>query len=177
METMEAIARRQSCRAYTGEQITEEELQTILEAANAAPAGMGRYDTERLTVIQNPELLARLDAAGAAFFGNPEGHPLYGAPTLILVSAAVQENKLSPVAYSNAACIIENMAIAAADLGLGGVYIMGIIHAISMNKELSDELRIPQGFAPVSAFAVGKAAMPLEARELTVTRISTDYIR
>jgi nitroreductase len=177
METMKAIASRQSCRAYTGEQITDEELQTILEAANAAPVGNGRYDTERLTVIQNPELLARLDAAGAAFFGNPESHPLYGAPTLILVSAAAQDNKLNPVVYSNAACVMENMAIAAADLGLGGVYIMGIIPMISKDKVLSDELRIPQGFMPVSAFAVGKAAIPLNVRELTVTRIITDYIR
>ncbi len=37
MNTMETICSRKSIRTYTGEQITEEQLNTILKAANAAP--------------------------------------------------------------------------------------------------------------------------------------------
>jgi FMN reductase (NADPH) len=85
METMKAIINRQSCRAYTGEQLTESELQTILKAANAAPVAFGYYDEVKLTVIQNPALLAKIDAAGATFFGNPNLKVRYNAPTLILV--------------------------------------------------------------------------------------------
>lgn len=53
MNTMETICSRKSVRTYTGEQITEEQLNTILKAANAAPVGMGQYEGVHLTVITN----------------------------------------------------------------------------------------------------------------------------
>ena len=107
METMKAIASRQSCSTYTGEQITDDELQTILKAANAAPIGMGKFEEVKLTVIQNKDLLNKFDSTGAKFFGNPESHPLYGAPTVILVSAINPGNAHTFVSYCNAACIVE----------------------------------------------------------------------
>lgn len=177
METLKAIKNRQSCRAYTGEQITESELQTILEAANAAPVGMGKYEDVRLTVVQNKDLLAKLDAAGAVFFGNPDMHPLYGVPTVILVSNKIADPKQSAVAYSNAACLVENMALAATELELGNVYLMGAVMALAMNAELCKEFNIAEGFVPTSAIAVGKAAAPAQERSLTTTKIVTDYLK
>lgn len=67
---METICSRKSVRTYTGEQITEEQLNTILKAANAAPVGMGQYEGVHLTVITNTELLDRIDAAGAAMLAS-----------------------------------------------------------------------------------------------------------
>ena len=177
METRKALALRQSCRAYNGEQISESELTTILEAANAAPVGMKKYENVKLTVIQNKELLGKLDAAGAKFFGNPDMHPLYGAPTVILVSVIAPDNPQNHVSYCNAACIIENMALAATDLGLGSVYLMGTIIAMAMDQELSKEFGVPQGFVPASAIAIGKGAAALEERTFTLDRIETEYLR
>lgn len=177
METIKAIAKRQSCRSYTGEQLSDEELQSILEAANAAPVGMGRYDEVKLTVIQNPEILAKLDAAGAELFQRPDSHPLYGAPTVILVSTKIPESQQNPSAYCNAACIVENMTIAATDLGIGSVYILGAVMALSMKKELWSEFKIADGFMPASAIALGKTTLPLNERELTLNKISTDYLK
>ncbi|MCB2311914.1 MerR family DNA-binding transcriptional regulator [Clostridium tagluense] len=68
----------------------------------------------------------------------------------------------------NAACIMENMALAATDLGLGNVYIFGGALAIAKNPELCAELKIPEGYIPVSALPVGKATKPLKERELTL---------
>jgi len=186
MQTMEAIANRQSCRAYTGEQLTENELQTVLQAANAAPVAFGYYDELKLTVIQNPELLAKIDAAGTAFFQNPNIKVRYNAPTLIVISfkilgkipdfLATSENKQAPTPdqYCNAACIAENIAIAATGLGLGNVYLGGAPVALAANPQLCTELKIPDGFIPAAAIALGEAAMPLKERELTVTKIATD---
>ena len=67
MNTMETLTSRRSIRSYTGEQISSEELSLLLKAANAAPVGMGQYNSVHLTVIQNGELLQKIDAAGAAF--------------------------------------------------------------------------------------------------------------
>lgn len=177
METMKAIAGRQSCRAYTGEQITDEELQVLLKAANAAPVSMGKFDEVKITVIQNTEILAKLDAIGAAFFGNPEIHPLYGASTVILVSGASAESMQNISAYCNGSAIVENMALAATELGLGSVYLLGAILALAKNPELYAEFKIPDGFFPVAALAVGKAAMPLKEKELTVSKIATDIVK
>ena len=176
MDYMEVIAQRQSCRAYQAEQISKEELTTILEAANAAPVGNRRYEDVKLTVIQNKEILARIDEAGAHFIQQPDSHPLYGAPTVILVSVAASDPARSSVGFSNAACIVENMSLAATGLGLGSVYLMGAIFAISKDKELCAQLKVPEGFIPASAVAVGKPAGQLEDRELTTAKFVTEYV-
>ena len=41
MNTHEAIMSRYACRKYTGEQLTEQELKALTDAANAAPVAMG----------------------------------------------------------------------------------------------------------------------------------------
>ncbi len=177
METLTVIANRQSCRAYSKDQISENDLQIILDAANAAPVGKKKFDEIKITVIQNQQLLDKMDAVGAAFFKNHDQHPLYGAPTVVLVSTKSHEGEPYPLAYCNAACIVENMALAATDLGLGNVYIFGAIMALSKNAELCWELKVPEGFFPASAIAIGKAAEPLQERELINTKFVTDYLR
>ena len=39
METLKSMLVRHSCRSYTDQQITDEQLEKILMAANAAPIG------------------------------------------------------------------------------------------------------------------------------------------
>jgi nitroreductase len=177
METMKTIALRQSSRAYTGEQISDAELQTIVEAANAAPVGMGKFEDMKLTVIQNKEMLAKFDSVGARFYGNPDMHPLYGAPTVILVSAKDPGVEKRFVAYCNAACIVENMALAATDLGLGNVYLLGAVFALESEPQLKEELKVPEGYLPASAIAIGKAALQPEERNLTTSKIEIDYVK
>lgn len=177
METMKTIAARQSCRAYTGEQISEGELQTILEAANAAPVGLGNYGEVELTVIQDQEIIAKIDDIASKFFGNPEMNPTYGASTLILVSAKMTDDALNSVAYCNAACIIENMMLATTDLGLGSVYLFAVAQALSTQKDFCKELKVPDGFMPVSATVVGKSSVPALERALTTSRIATEFLR
>jgi hypothetical protein len=56
------------------------------------------------------------------------------------------------------------MALAATDLGLGNVYIFGSVNALNLHAELVAKLNLPEGFVPVSALAVGKAAAPMQNR-------------
>lgn len=171
METMEMMCRRRSCRTYLPGQISEEALNTLLRAANAAPVGMGKYDAVHLTVVQNSKLLVKLNIRAADFMGDPTLRPTYGAPTVIFVSAA--EGDPDDVRYCNAACIVENMHLAATDLGLGSVYLMGCIRALQKAPDLQRELGIPAGFTPMSALAVGMASQEVQRRrELTTDRIA-----
>lgn len=173
---MEVISKRQSCRAYTGEQITKEELSVILKAANSAPVAMGKYDDVRLIVIQNSTLLSKLDTATADMIGDPSLHPIYGAPTLILVVGKNVDDSMNAAYYASTACIIENMMIAATGLGLGSVYNMAASTALNLNKELCVEAKIPEGFSPLGSVVIGKPAQPLQDRELIDTKIAVDFI-
>mgnify|MGYP000070071395 CR=1 FL=1 len=55
-EVLKAIKSRRSVRAYTAQQISQEDLNAILEAATSAPSGMN-YQTWHFTAIQNAAVL------------------------------------------------------------------------------------------------------------------------
>lgn len=59
-EILENIKARRSVRAYTGQQVSEEDLQAVLEAATYAPSGM-HLETWHFTAIQNADKLTELN--------------------------------------------------------------------------------------------------------------------
>lgn len=169
MELMKVIAMRKSTRSYKPEQISDESLNTILKAGCAAPVGMGAYNSMHMTVVQNSDLLEKFTNEARKTFGNPNMNPFYGAPTLVIVSGK-QNEKAPAVEVANAACIVENMALAATDFGLGSVYLLGFLFAISTNANLLKELNLPQGFVPAAALAIGYPTDPLtKEKELNQT--------
>ena len=176
MNTMDAICSRKSVRSYTGENITEAELKQILKAAYAAPVGMKAYDTLILTVVTNQAFMDKLNNAAAAMMGRPDAVPLYGAPTLIIVSSTLSGGDRDNVAYSNAACIVENIALEAVELGIGTCHIWGAIRALNANQELVKELKLPEGYVPCCAVILGRTDETYELREVPMDRIKTDYL-
>lgn len=159
MEFFEAVSARHSTRDYSAEPVSEASLKKILGAACAAPVGMGRYDALHLSVVSTPSGAAALHARMNALF--PQD-PLYNAPVFILVSSAD-----SPMAGQNAACIIENVLLAAAAEGLSGCYIAGAIPKIAEDRALVRELGVPEGFRPVAGVLVGH---PRNKKELGLRR-------
>ena len=176
MEMMKAISMRKSTRSYKTEQISDESLNTILNAGCAAPVGMNAYNTVHITVIQNPELLNKITEATANVYSNPKMKPFYGAPTLIIVSSTTND-KAPTIGVANAACIIENMTLAATDLGLGSVYLMSFLPSFPANNELLKELALPEGFTPVSGIAVGYPTEPLTKEKELKQTITVNTIK
>lgn len=162
MELKEALNKRKSIRSYTGETIDEKQLEAILTAAYEAPVGMGKYDSIHLTLITNKDLLNQIDVNAANFFGNPKLHPLYGAPLLIVVSSDGEGN----VASANVGIIIQNMALAATDEGVGSCDIYGAVAALNENAELLKKLQLPDGFVPFGAIVLGKTNESYSDREV-----------
>ena len=58
-ETLETIKNRRSCRAYKPEQITNEELDAVLEAGTYAASAMGRQSA-KIVVVQDAAARAQL---------------------------------------------------------------------------------------------------------------------
>lgn len=164
---MKTIATRKSTRVYTGKQISDEVLNAILAAGCAAPVGMGMYDSLHLTVIQDKEILKNI-SAGVAKAMNMDSDPLYGAPTIVLVSS---KEPIAPgVDYTNAGAVIQNMLLAATDKGIGSVLIWGTALAVGAVDELRKALAIPDGFNPVCSAALGYATSPDQTeKDLSIT--------
>lgn len=161
MEFSEAVFSRCSCRGYTDEPVSAEQLDAVLAAGNAAPVGMGAYHTVHLTVIRSKAFLSSLSGATREFMKR-DGDPLYGAPVLVLVSA---KPAMPPtIEFQNTGAIMENMLLAATDLGLGSVYLMGAVAALRTKPELMGQLPIPEGFVPIAAAALGHPAQPAAPR-------------
>ena len=68
-ETLETIKSRRSCRAYKPEQITDEELNAVLEAGTYAASAMGRQSA-KIVVVQDAAARAQLTRMNAAVMGN-----------------------------------------------------------------------------------------------------------
>lgn len=174
MNALDNLYSRKSVRSYTGEAITDDELQEILKAAYAAPVGRAQYDTLQLIVISNKEYLAKVEAHMGAVVGNPDLQPFYGAPTVIVVSSA---GPVGNVNYSNAAIVVHNMALAATELGIGACHIWGAVGMMNGNAELVKELNLPEGMVPCCAIALGHTNEIYEVREIPENRIKTKYLK
>lgn len=56
INTENAIQKRYACRSFLTEQISEEQRELLIKAAQAAPVAMGDYSTVKLTVVQDQKL-------------------------------------------------------------------------------------------------------------------------
>lgn len=177
MNTFDTLYSRKSIRNFNGESITEAELKEILKAAYAAPVGRGMYESLSMTVISNKDYLARWEAHMGAVVGNPELHPFYGAPTVILVASAMPNPAMGNVNFSNAAIVVHNMALAATELGVGACHIWGAVGVLNGNAELVKELNLPEGMVPCCAIALGHMDEVYTVREIPENRIKTEYMK
>lgn len=175
MNSLETIFSRKSIRSFT-DAPTEAEISILLKAANAAPVGRAKYEDVALTVISNRELLKKINLNAVEFFGVPDANPLYDAPVYILVSARLS-GVADNVGYSNCATIVQNMALAATELGLGVCHIWGATIALSKNADLLKELKLPEGFTPCCGVILGRTDYRYTEREIPENRIQTSYIK
>ncbi|MBR5537638.1 MAG: nitroreductase family protein [Clostridia bacterium] len=175
MEWNKLMATRKSCREYTDEQITDEQLKAILKAGCAAPVARGKFEQVQMTVVQDKALLDLIDTAAKAGYGDENFSCTRGAPTVIVVSVAEEQGQISPMMIASAGCVVQNMHLAATDLGLGSVY-LGSIQAVNNSFEVLYKLKLKDGFWPVAALAVGNAKEPAEERAIPMTKIFTNII-
>ena len=106
-----------SCRAYEPRQITDAELDAVLEAGTYAASAMGRQSA-KIVVVQDAATRAQLTRMNAAVMG-ADSDPMYGAPTILVVLADAHAN----CAVQDGSLVMGNLMLAAASLGLGSCWI------------------------------------------------------
>ncbi len=116
-EVLKAIKERRSIRRFKADQITDEELKTVLEAGTWAATGHGTQEPF-IIAVQNPEVCAQLRKMNADIMG-VESDPYYGAPTIVIVLAP--ESNVNGV--KDGSLILGNMMLAAHSIGLSSCWI------------------------------------------------------
>ena len=106
-ETLQTIRSRRSCRAYEPRQITDAELDAVLEAGTYAASAMGRQSA-KIVVVQDAATRAQLTRMNAAVMGT-DSDPMYGAPTILVVLADAHAN----CAVQDGSLVMGNLMLAA----------------------------------------------------------------
>ena len=171
MEAREAILNRYACRQYSEVQITEEQLKALIEAANAAPVGMGDYSGYELVVVQDEKIRKAIDEGTAHAMPVMGDHPTYEAPTLMFICVKPDE-QFEMIPYCGASCIAENIMVQATALGLASVYIMAVPTVMQEKPELLEKLNMSEGFIPVVLVSVGKAKKESDVKKADRLKVS-----
>jgi nitroreductase len=149
METLDAIAARRSIRKFKDTPIAEDLLQVILKAGSQAPSGKNRQPWRFVIVKEDKraemvkilrEAIARAKTQGnevgssewstnvmeqapvTIFVINPEGLPPW-------LAHSIDQNFNDVVDIQSTGAAIQNMLLAAQDLGLGSLWICDVFTA------------------------------------------------
>lgn len=173
MNTLDAIKARHSTRGFSDRQVSNADLEAILFAGGQAAVGAADFKSMKLYVVQDPALLKDIDEVSAR--RRPGSHPLYGAPTLVVLAS--KQSILPYIEYTNAGCVIQNMMVAAAELGVDSIYLWMSMYGINEDPELVKRLGFPEGFTCVGTMALGYEAKEFPKVKADEQRIEVAYIR
>lgn len=180
---IQSLLTRRSVRQFEPEPVKEEDLMQIVEVGMYAASSRGSQPWH-FTVVEDLNILNQISNANRNLMMSTQDERLrgvaespnfsnfYNAPVAIIVSA--QEGKYSQADCANAT---ENMCLAAHALGLGSCYIASfkLVFDSALGEEFSELLKLPKGFKPNFAVAVGYVAgespKPAERKSDMVTFI------
>ncbi len=179
---LEAISNRRSVRGYAPEQITLEQRDALIKAAQESPSAVDRQPWH-FSVAQNRALLVEIHEAArdhalrdpssyaAALFGRPGYEVFFGAPTVFFISL---DRDAENGQYVDAGIAAENFCLAAMGLGLGSV-ILGLPREAFLSEK-GDHFRKALDFPPnydfAIAVAVGQGTVTKDAHEFKPGRVS-----
>jgi len=145
MNVLEAIKTRRTIREFENKEISDEQINTVLEAGQWAPSGLNNQPW-KFKVIKDQETKAKVaehtkygsiiqkaPASIAVFFDNNQGY-----------------NRTKDI-QSMGACI-QNMLLAIHGLGLGGVWLGEILN---QREAVEKTLGVPEGCELMAVLAFG----------------------
>ncbi len=144
---------RRSIRAYTGDLVSEADIQSLLEAGMAAPSASNRKPWHFIVTTDRDVLRALADA-------HPFGKMLADAAVGVAVCG---DPALSDWWVLDCAAATENILIAVAGLGLGGVW-LGCHGRPEREQAVRDVLGIPERIGVLSLLSIGHPAEDKEPR-------------
>ncbi|MBC7221659.1 nitroreductase family protein [Candidatus Bipolaricaulota bacterium] len=150
-EVLEFIMRRRSVRKFTGEPVPKEKLEVLLKAAMAAPSARNRQPWEFLVLTEREKIREVCTAHPYAKFGVDAG-------AVIIPLGKPAGNFYF---FQDMAAAVENLLLAAANLGLGATW-------CGMDEKRQDAIHpllgVPQDYWIFAVIPVGVPAEHPEPR-------------
>lgn len=148
MDVMEAIMTRRSIRKYTGEAISEENLEKVLKAGFQAPSAHN-FEPREYVVVRDKEVIEKI----VEFHKYTKMLPKAGCG--IIVCGDKEKQKETGFLVEDCSAAIQNMLLAAHGLGLGAVW-CGIYSVEKLTKGMTDLLELPDHIIPVGMVVLGE---------------------
>ncbi|OGN94488.1 MAG: hypothetical protein A2Z75_05625 [Chloroflexi bacterium RBG_13_50_10] len=163
MDILDVIRTRRSIRRYTGDPVSEEDINRIFEAGRWAPSASNNQPW-KFIVLRSPEVRKKLAATLA--WGKFLSQAVLGI-------AVVIDETASTHAVEDGAAATQNMLLESHSLGLGACWIgtYGSPHEASAKKVLN----VPEDERLLSVIAIGRPAeAPRKTRKPLIEVVFTD---
>lgn len=149
-QVLDVISKRRTVRAFTDEEVTDKQIETILEMAMYAPTYMNRKPWH-FVVVRDKKLQETL------------GETLGVRPYIQQASAVIAvygDPNISNTWELDGCAAIENMLIAATALGLGSAWAgsPGNLAWGQAEELMKDALKVPAGLRALSLVCLGHSA-------------------
>lgn len=166
------ILSRRAIRKFTGQQVNQNQLDTIMKCAIYAPSALNKQPWE-IRAIQNLTIIEEINkrflkfAQGKDFQGSAANYREPGfsishhAPTVIVIAS----EKASPYAKLDAGLALQNILLSAHALGLGTCPLGTLVPILNRpeNVDILELLNIPKDYEVTINIALGYPAESPEA--------------
>ena len=167
-ETLDVIARRFACRAFTDEPVPHDTLRAIAEAGLHAPSALNRQPW-RMVIVADKDVLDDLGAVGLELLrrADPSGHErimgrggklMYNAPAMIVLAEQPQQGAFS--ADLDLGILASHVSLAATALGVDNC--IAALPALALRgpdgAKRARAIGVPDGFEAVLVVLLGHAA-------------------
>lgn len=146
---MADLFHRVSIRTFQNKEIEDSEINYILKAAMAAPSARNQQPWE-FYVTRNPQLRRDLSEV------SPYAGPVKNAP-VVIVATYHKDCQIPDYAQIDLSIAMENLWLAADEIGLGGVWI-GIAPIPERMEHVARIIQLPSDQCAFALFALGHPA-------------------
>lgn len=150
VDVFSAIRERRSIRRYTGEPITDEQLNAILQAGLCAPTANNKRPYH-FVVIQDRARLERLAE------GKPYARMLASAACGIAICGDQKVEERLEHLHADCFAATQNILLAIHALGLGGVW-LGVSKDSGWYRLIREVLELPDHIEPAAVVSLGHPA-------------------
>ena len=163
---LDNILSRRSIRSYKDKEMSDDTLESLLQAAMAAPSCYSK-DPWRFVVVRNKKTLAAI----AECLPNGKMLPSAGAGIVVCGDIEAVHDKQLSFLIQDCSAAVENILLAAHALELGACW-LGVHPRQERISHISRVLSLPENVVPVACIAVGFPAEHKEPR----TRYNKSFV-
>jgi len=152
--TIDTIYNRRSVRKYLDKPVNPDLIDEVLRAGLFAPSGYNRQPWEFI-VFNNREIIDEIKSM------HPYAVSLSTAPVCIMVCGDTEKELANGFYQVDCSAAIENMLLAAKELGLDTCW-MGVYPWEEVMASFSSRFKLPENIKPFALIALGYGAEILE---------------